>query len=114
MNYTKPDFVVNVYLPSLTEINSYLNQPSTLSKGNENDLEAIAKLRGYDDKWSSDKSLRWTIPEDHPGQDRPLCLNLTKTLSSGRSTPAFYDSLKASRRLFYTITVRNALIHPTG
>jgi hypothetical protein len=106
------DFNVSVYPPSTRDLNAYLEQPSTLTQSNPSILFA-ANIKGYDDKWASEKIIQWTIPDEHPGQDRKNCLNILKKTTTG-SVDKFYDAPKRQMRNFYMLSSKEAFVHPTG
>jgi hypothetical protein len=64
--------------------------------------------------WAKDTKPRWMIPDDHPGQNRSLCMNLTRQLGEGK-TMSIYESYKAIiAKAAYTVHANNAIVYPTG
>ena len=113
-NNNNTDFYVNLIVPTHSELSSFASLSSSLSMGNQHDIEVLIDRRGYNKKWADFNGIYWTIPPDHPGQNRKNCLNLTLRLSEG-GIHRFYDDYKTVRRMFYLVHVRHGgLIHPSG
>lgn len=106
------DINVSLIPPSASALETYLSQRSTLTASNANILFS-ANIKGYHDKWATDKQNVWTIPDEHPGQNKSMCLNLLKTSQKG-TVERYYDQPKMQMRQFYMLTTKNAFIHPTG
>jgi hypothetical protein len=56
------------------------------------------------------------IPDDHPGQNRELCYNVTKTLADGKIANHFYTDFYTYpiERVMYTLKGKDAIISDTG
>ena len=63
-----------------------------------------------------DKMLRWMIPNEHPGQNRALYYNATKTFADGKVTNNFYTDyyIHPIERVAYLIKVQHAIISHFG
>jgi hypothetical protein len=81
-------------------VQSYRNLPSTLSSANEKLLDILNCPRLRD--WANDKADRWMIPPTHVGQNRTLCVGLTKLLANG-NVVKLYDQYKIIQKISYIV-----------
>jgi hypothetical protein len=106
------DFFISHEFPSLQELKSFQELTPSLNRGNKNLLRALKNEHVV--KWANEIGARWMIPDDHPGQDRSLCMNLTHKLGDGQ-TMSIYESYKAIiTKAVYTVHAKNAIIYYTG
>ena len=101
-NHSDNSQLITVYfeVPRKQEIKSYRNLPSTLSAANTKLLKILNCSRLVE--WSNDKSNRWMIPKDHVGQNRTLCVSLTKLLGQG-NVVKLYDQYKSIQKASYIV-----------
>jgi hypothetical protein len=70
----------------------------------QDDISLLIDRRGYNNKWTEFTGVHWTIPHDHPGQNRKNCLNMTLKLNNGEIYK-FYEDYKTIKRMFYLIHI---------
>lgn len=99
--------------PKHAELKHLQQLPESLTMSHEG-MKVNAISRGYSyEKWGKEKDLRWEVPDNHPGQDKKNCLNMTFTAAEGKPL-SFYNSFRQPNRAFYTSTFNHAYIHPVG
>lgn len=103
---------ISHHFPSLDEYKFYTEKPTTISKGNEKLIDILNGTRIK--RWAAETIERWMVHPDHPGQDRKLCMNLTRTLGLGYVSNTFYDRYASIIRTSYLIHGQNALIDHSG
>lgn len=102
---------VFINFPGIHQAQLYRKLPVTYSSANERILKIVNCPRLVE--WVNEKNLRWMIPDNHVGQNRTLCVGLTKLLGHG-NVVALYEQYKIIKTISYLITGSNALIHSTG
>lgn len=106
------DLAVSFHFPSREEVKSYREKPTTISKGNSKLLGILNTSRVI--KWAADTKERWMVAPDHPGQNRKLCINLTRTIGLGHISNRFYEQYEEIGRASYLLEGRNALVDHSG
>lgn len=109
------DITVTLNFPSKKEVASYRKRPNSISKGNDRLLYIMNSTRLHS-FFFLEKGLRWMFPDDHPGQSRERCYNVTRALGEGKATNTFYtDFYKYPiERVMYLLKGKNAFISDKG
>ena len=97
---TYSDLLVYFRYPGGNEVQSYRKLPNTLSAANEKILHILNCPRLL--KWSNEQGDRWMLPTSHVGQNRSLCINLTKLLAAG-NVVKLYDQYKIIQKVSYIV-----------
>ena len=62
-------------------LRDHVYYPKTLTLATNDLAIGILKNMSIASKWVSKKGIRWAIPLDNPGQDRKLCMDVTRRAS---------------------------------
>ena len=99
--------------PTIEEYVNYRNKgPQCISAGNPGILKGLNSSELI--SWANETEERWMIPVDHPGQQRQMCMNLSRTLGLGYKRTDYYDSYKDINSASYLIAGRRGLIDDSG
>ena len=109
------DITVTLSFPTKKEVSSYRKRPKTISKGNDRLLYIMNSTRLHS-FFFIEKGLRWMIPDDHPGQNRGLCYNVTKTVGKGTANNDIYTTFYSYpiERVMYLLKGNKAIISDNG
>ena len=109
------DITVTISFPTKKEVASYRKRPKTISKGNDRLLYIMNSTRLHS-FFFLEKGLRWMIPDDHPGQNRGLCYNVTKTVGKGTANNDIYTTFYTHpiERVMYLLKGKNAIVNDIG
>lgn len=104
-------FDVLAVLPSVAMLDRFQSMPMALSKVNEQ-FPAIAKIRGFDEKYRDVRKASWSHHPHHPNQNHSLCYAAFHAAAAGPT--AFFPNLSMQIRAHHVSSIRKAVVYFNG